>query len=373
MADEIVVDTQKLRYYGSKIDYVNSRIKSIDRRMNSLYAQVGLNGLLDLLQADVLTGYSVKLSACKNALVETCYDIETKEKELKQCDVICFPMPPSELSVKTDTMMEFIGKAGHLGGLISGVYETAKPVAEQTAKSIFGMAKSVFDLGEEMHDFVEAGYKKDFYSKIQPGNAKRATDLFNRRLVGLDDKFKGKASSFRAKWVKNPDFVQSLQNFKPPFTDGWGTRYIRNFKSSVKTGFSNISASTVVFTAIGNGIDNYDEMKEKGISRTRAAAETAVETVVDIGKNILIGSAVAATVAATFGSAPVLLVGATTVIATMGLDWVSEQLTDEDVTENISDLICNVGEGAVEVGKTLISGVTDIINDAGNLFGKVFA
>lgn len=89
MAD-IVIDTYKLKLYADRLENVNSRIGKLDRRMDGLYCRVGLQGLLDLLQADILTYYSLKLNLCKLYLLQTASDFEKVERELSSEDPIHF-------------------------------------------------------------------------------------------------------------------------------------------------------------------------------------------------------------------------------------------------------------------------------------------
>lgn len=78
----IKVDTGALRTYAGRLGRVNSRISKLDRRLDTLYGQVGLRDLWSLLQADVLTGYSWRLTRCINYLNDTAYDFESVERSL---------------------------------------------------------------------------------------------------------------------------------------------------------------------------------------------------------------------------------------------------------------------------------------------------
>lgn len=79
MAD-IIVDTYKLDRYAQRIAAVNSRISRLDRRLDSLYWRVGLQGLWNLMQADALTCYSWRLSRCQSYLQQTALDFEGTER-----------------------------------------------------------------------------------------------------------------------------------------------------------------------------------------------------------------------------------------------------------------------------------------------------
>lgn len=78
----IKVDTAALRRYADRLVKVNNRIAKLDRRMDSLYKEVGLLDIWNLLQADLLTGYSWRLHRCINYLNDTASDFESVERSL---------------------------------------------------------------------------------------------------------------------------------------------------------------------------------------------------------------------------------------------------------------------------------------------------
>ncbi len=79
---QISVDTYKLSTYAQRISAVNRRITALDHRLDSLYGRVGLRDLWNLLQADILTGYSWRLTRCTSYLNETAYSFNKLENEL---------------------------------------------------------------------------------------------------------------------------------------------------------------------------------------------------------------------------------------------------------------------------------------------------
>ncbi len=79
---QITVDTYKLTTYADRITAVNSRVTSLESRLDSLYWKVGLLGLWDLMQADFLTSYSIRLRGCANYLNETAEEFENVENDL---------------------------------------------------------------------------------------------------------------------------------------------------------------------------------------------------------------------------------------------------------------------------------------------------
>lgn len=79
---QIKVDTFKLRDYASRIYDVNRRISNLDGRMDSLYWRVGLLDLWNLMQADLMTGYSWRLLRAASYLNDTASDFDAIETEL---------------------------------------------------------------------------------------------------------------------------------------------------------------------------------------------------------------------------------------------------------------------------------------------------
>lgn len=79
---QIVVDTYKLSIYAQRLRTVNTRITNLDRRLESLYWRVGLLDLWNLMQADILTGYSWRLNRCASYLSDTATDFVNSENDL---------------------------------------------------------------------------------------------------------------------------------------------------------------------------------------------------------------------------------------------------------------------------------------------------
>ena len=80
---EIKIDTAQMRNFASRLQAVNRRIVSVDRRLDNMYYRVGLLDLWNLMRADLLTGYSWRLDRCANYLNDTAEEFERVENELK--------------------------------------------------------------------------------------------------------------------------------------------------------------------------------------------------------------------------------------------------------------------------------------------------
>lgn len=78
----IRVDTAKLRAYADRLESVNKRLRNLDNRMDSLYLKVGLRDLFNLIQADLMTGSSWRISNCAKYLDETANDFDSTERNV---------------------------------------------------------------------------------------------------------------------------------------------------------------------------------------------------------------------------------------------------------------------------------------------------
>ncbi len=90
MSDTIKVDTSGLRQYANRLSNANRRITSLDIRMNGLYRSAGLADLWKIMQADILTGYSVRVRACQSYLTATAADFERIDRQLSQENPLTF-------------------------------------------------------------------------------------------------------------------------------------------------------------------------------------------------------------------------------------------------------------------------------------------
>ena len=78
----IRVNTKELREYAYKIGQINETIKGLDYRLDLLYTNARLLDVWDLIQADVILGYSYRLANCKNYLNETAEAFEKAETNI---------------------------------------------------------------------------------------------------------------------------------------------------------------------------------------------------------------------------------------------------------------------------------------------------
>lgn len=126
-----------------------------------------------------------------------------------------------------------------------------------------------------------------------------------------------------------------------------------------------------LLTVASNGVENYYEWKENGISSGRAVAETVVESAVDItvgiGATAVItaGASAAAAALGTTIALPALAVGAGAAAITIGANavckWATAKYGGEakDLGEIAADAVCNIGEGAINIAKKAKNKIID--------------
>ncbi len=76
-------DTTSLREYAARLDRVNNRLRNLDNNMRSLYWQVGLLDLWDILRANMITSKSYSLNQAKKYLYNTADRLENAENKAK--------------------------------------------------------------------------------------------------------------------------------------------------------------------------------------------------------------------------------------------------------------------------------------------------
>lgn len=178
----------------------------------------------------------------------------------------------------------------------------------------------------------------------------------------------------------------ALSALKIPADSSKGAVWGAAFKKELFTDFSFKNAETVgekikvgtkwgglALSAIGNGIDNYEEFGT--IKSGRFWAETVTETAVDV----LIGAAATAGATALLGAtAPAVVVGG----IAAGVVWVADGITkaithgEKGLTEVVSDAILDTGEAIIKGGKKAISyiknGVSNLKNNIGVKWKPLF-
>lgn len=270
-----------------------------------------------------------------------------------------------------DLVFEIAKGAGYFGSIISVTkdtydaihgYATGDPLGKYIASGVKTVSKGIKDLIKMSKASKNIG---KISRAVGTGNAKA---MWRDRVVGFNNSFSGnasKAASFGNRFKRN--FGLSLKDSVKNFT----------FKNGVASGA--LSWLGVACDGIINYYDNQEEMRTEGISQKRAWEETISETVIDVGKGILVGAAVTAGLTAAIGSAPVLAVAAGTAIVTVGADYATKKLTklftgkEKDFTEFVSDGILDIKDKAVEGVNYVKEGFNKATGALANATGKALS
>ncbi len=100
---DVVLNTYNLEQYAQRLGTVNSRIVKLDWRIKSLYSQVGLLALFNLIRADALTGFSWRIQRCQTYLNQCASDYKTIENELASYNPLNFTASLGDKAVTTET------------------------------------------------------------------------------------------------------------------------------------------------------------------------------------------------------------------------------------------------------------------------------
>ncbi len=126
------------------------------------------------------------------------------------------------------------------------------------------------------------------------------------------------------------DFIRSLKKEISEFVD---------FEDLTKGANAVAKWANVIVSGIGNFAENYEEFGDE--VTVRGVSETAIETGIDFGLDLV----ATATVAAFIGpGAPVIAVAVAGTAITVGANWLCEAVTGKDIGENIADFACDTVE-----------------------------
>lgn len=357
----IKVDTASLRDLSILAKTISASVggcaTSVRNARNSLSSKVlNKNGIGYDLQnvcdrIDAVQDRITKLSSFLSSTADSYCNTETRLVSSVSASAAASGSSDGGIKIGS-TANKVLEKMGFIGNVLAFF---TKPVANWIDSGVFNIgvtgatevAKLIKDGNSTLKGLYEWSKSNKDLDKLARMLPERAKEVRIKRLFGLNDMFAGRASQ----------------------ASSWSTRFTNNFHK-MKSPFESYTSggakaafawAGLGLTALSNTISNIDEHKSGKISAKRAVAETITETAIDVGKGWLIGAAVAAGVAATVGSAPVLVVGAITVGVSVGLDWACKKITgaltgeEKGLTETVSDFVLDVGEAAVSVGKKVVS------------------
>lgn len=333
--------SKKLAGFGSRLSGIANAMDGRDSSMSSLAGYIRGSSA-------VLPSFAERTQKAGDAIseIKEIY-FQTEEK----CKKI-YEGTESGWDKALDGLLDVVGGIGPLGSILS-----------ELAKGIKDFDLSEFDLSttagvKKLMEYVKSGFSigKDVWEFASEAGGKGFKELL-KKAVGLEDVFEGAASTAPT-WLK-----RFSSNFGDNIVD-----QLSDFNVVKNGGKAVASWAGVVLDGVINAFENKEEYERGEITAERAVAETITETAIDVGKDILIGAAVAAGIAATVGSAPVLVVGAVAAGVGFLVDWGFEKITGKDLTETVSDLVLDAGEAMGE----FVSDVGDKVKDKFNELAGCF-
>lgn len=346
---------KNLKGMGTTVASVKSNLNYMGRYGNVIRA---LNSISDELQieansiqsmGDTLQGVSAVYKNTEQELLGKSSVISVVEKASDVQGII------EAFDWKFDKLLwKSVGKFGVVGTAVAAFGEMCTGgVSYKTL--LGGGSKAVGIFG----DLAKNAYsEKPDYRKVLFGNAEKGGAV--KSLKDWADKngtvITGKESMFSAN-IKKQLSEYSLKNCK-------------NVGEKIKVG---TKWAGVAFSGITNGISNYKEYQEKGITAERAVAETITETALDIG----IGMVATAGATALLGaSAPAVVVGVAAAGAVWAVDAATRFLTnkyageEKGFTEFVSDTVLDFGEKVNEVHTQVAKKVGNVFVNTGKSFAK---
>lgn len=213
---DIVVDTYKLNRYAQRIATVNTRISRLDRRLDSLYMKVGLLGLWNLIQADVLTSYSWRLTRCKIYLEQTADDFDAIEKlllnenptDFNVTDISWIDFKDKVIITKSHSVLSALGMVSPITGLLylaSGIVYGNTPIGSDISRK----ASMIFDLAGMEYEVEEEG------NSITAWGKRWNTNVENESVYANVNAYLGKVEI-----VNNSDFAFMETNNEKKYQNG---------------------------------------------------------------------------------------------------------------------------------------------------------
>lgn len=342
LARELASLEDEIRNIKSSLSFRTASLANIRNRLNSASDRVGgyQNGMkrMSLSLNEIVNMYG----STENAIIGNLDVGDAKINKVPGSSGTEEGNTEEPGSFDWSFLWKAVGVAGPVGKIVSTTGKFFTSDKEPAAKWS-GLVKDSWSAAWKAADTIKK-CRKD--TSISWGQA----------MFGLNpDKFLGSISKSN---------LSAAQRFQHGFDKGIkGT--LREFKTP---GGAVKQVGGIILSGVTNAFSNYEEYQRGDISAERAVAETVVETAVDWGKDLLIGAAVTAGLAATGIAAPALAVGAATVAVSAGIDWVCEKVCGKKATELVSDAILDTAE---MVGNGIKSGVEVVKNGAEALWKNV--
>lgn len=346
------VNTQKLRDTGDQeqsalqqLNEIYDQIINENRMVSYKVAGAGnirwrLNQVANAVNAECKT-----LSAMQSKLIAAANAYEKTENRIS--DVIADGQVTTWEKLKSinwtenadktivKTLLDIVTKMGDVGGSFSWLTSIIGIKMDNDGISPKDIGKLIKDSGNSIISFMKA--IKDFKG-----------GEFDK-LIGLNtyETLKPIASGTQVSWA---------DAYSKTFKDAFDTSPVEAGKK-----FNGPKVAGWVLTFAANGLSNIEEYNSGKISAGRAAAETVVETGIDIAKGAAITAAVAAGAAALGVAAPAVVVAGAGVVVSAGLDFVCKKVTgavlgeEKSLTETVSDFVIDRAVDVIQEATAAVS------------------
>lgn len=336
----ILVDKSKFRSFEGTIKQLNADLKRINHDFESIgrhldwdvRSYAGINRTIASISCD-LENQALMLNKMADFLIYALQQYQKLDQE-QFLEVNKFingtTITPKNQGIVNDTLkwfgiglksfekLEYVGSLSNFFGstliavsglMINGVFDYA-------GRSLLGNIVSVIKDGKSAWE-----------------DAFNITDLSGetnaKKLVGIATKPKQIPLASWQDRVK-VTFGNKINEYFESFTEG-----------GAKSAFS---IAGIALSGISNAVENFYEEQDNGhnLNFDRALKETITETVIDVGKDLLIGAGIAA------GIAAIGVVGAPAILAgfalNVGSNYALDKISGGDFTEKVSDTLLNADE-----------------------------
>lgn len=358
---EYAVNTAQLRTCADQIS-------ALQRQLDSVAVRLGAMQLGSVMKMNASTALIARVGDCKWAAANQSNDLGRLARGLtdvaslyENCETN-LKEPKTLAQAVHEYFQDALGAAGIAGAVVNNSDIGGKVVG--AFRQVLGWGKNCVPIGiaSAIWNFTDGNVKSTLkgVKGIVDAVGTGTKAIFNTANGGI-----------------NADWAKKLFGLGPNTGHGWAASWAK-FKKDHSWGQQTTSAGKAgvvakwagyALTAAINGVENYDEYKEGGISAGRAVGETVLESAVDIGLGI--GAGIIA-VAALPATAPAIAVGAVSAAAVWAVNGVCKWATGKDVGEVVADAVCDTAEKVVNVAKDVGKGIKEGAKAAWSGFCSLF-
>ena len=346
MASRILVEFDAMENTAKKLEMLADQLSSLGGQLKSMNLSSLGSGdvkIKGVLASELIRQYGTKARNVSTAADQTAKNTRKAASMFQKCESsLCDLVNASGMNVGaaklSGSMTTAVAKSLHdyfdLGELVKTVIGSFGPVGS-FIKALMSMdfsnwSKSLKNIGKQCVSFAKWIGKFPNFWKTNRFGHNYGTKNFLKNLFGLNGYKHASTSS------------------------SWSWRFGAEFKSNLKSTFVKSSGKPNWFGIIGVTIDTvatgYDNYKRYAAGEI-SAARGVTQTVVEVGGNLILGTAATAVVAASLpATAPVVVVAAASGAVIWAIDGLTKAATGGDkglvstVAESIGWVVDHPGE-----------------------------